>query len=86
MTTWTPLTSDRPRSRRRSVAPVTLGVPAVLAVTGCVGPLAPRTDEPSAAGAQGEGHTAHGRSNECVSEAVEAYLIEGTIPPEGERC
>lgn len=35
---------------------------------------------------QGEGHTAYGRSNACIHDAVDAYLIHGTVPKEGTRC
>jgi pimeloyl-ACP methyl ester carboxylesterase len=35
---------------------------------------------------QGEGHTAYGRSNQCVNQAVERYLLEGTVPAEGLTC
>lgn len=35
---------------------------------------------------EGEGHTAYGRSNSCVGDAVDAYLIDGTVPAEGTRC
>jgi pimeloyl-ACP methyl ester carboxylesterase len=35
---------------------------------------------------EGEGHTAYGRSNSCVGDAVDAYLLEGTVPAEGTRC
>ena len=34
---------------------------------------------------EGEGHTAYGRSS-CISEAVEDYLIEGTVPDDGLTC
>jgi pimeloyl-ACP methyl ester carboxylesterase len=34
----------------------------------------------------GDGHTAYGRSNECVDEAVDAYLTEGTVPEDGLTC
>lgn len=34
----------------------------------------------------GEGHTAYGRSNACVTEAVDGYLLEGTMPEEGLVC
>lgn len=34
----------------------------------------------------GEGHTAYGRSNACVLDAVDAYFLEGTMPAEGTRC
>lgn len=35
---------------------------------------------------EGEGHTAYGRSNTCVSTAVEDYLVEGTVPENGLTC
>jgi hypothetical protein len=35
---------------------------------------------------QGEGHTAYGRSNECVADAVDAYLLDGTVPDDGTTC
>lgn len=35
---------------------------------------------------EGEGHTAYGRSNSCILDAVDAYLIDGTVPAEGTRC
>ena len=34
----------------------------------------------------GDGHTAYMRSNSCVDDAVDAYLLEGTVPPPGLRC
>ncbi|MFE6256906.1 alpha/beta hydrolase [Agromyces sp. NPDC057865] len=35
---------------------------------------------------QGEGHTAYNKSNTCVSDAVESYLIDGTVPASDPRC
>lgn len=35
---------------------------------------------------EGEGHTAYGRSNECILEAVGGYLLTGRLPAEGTRC
>jgi len=35
---------------------------------------------------QGEGHTAYGRSNDCIAAAVDAYLLAGTVPADGKRC
>ncbi|MCP2263539.1 alpha/beta hydrolase [Promicromonospora thailandica] len=35
---------------------------------------------------EGEGHTAYGRSNACVANAVEKYLLEGTVPDDGLTC
>ena len=34
----------------------------------------------------GEGHTAYGRSNQCITDAVDAFLIDGVQPDEGTRC
>ena len=34
----------------------------------------------------GDGHTAYRRSNSCVDNAVDAYLLEGTVPPSGLTC
>lgn len=35
---------------------------------------------------RGEGHTAYGRSNQCVIDTVDAYLVDGTLPAEGTFC
>ncbi len=34
---------------------------------------------------EGEGHTAYPQTS-CVTRAVDAYLIDLTVPPEGTRC
>lgn len=34
----------------------------------------------------GMGHTAYGRSNACVHDAVDAFLIDGVLPAEGTTC
>lgn len=34
----------------------------------------------------GDGHTAYGRSNDCVQDAVDGYLIDGTVPEDGLSC
>jgi pimeloyl-ACP methyl ester carboxylesterase len=34
----------------------------------------------------GEGHTGYNKGNACVDEAVEAYLVDGTVPTDGVRC
>lgn len=34
----------------------------------------------------GDGHTAYGRSNDCVDGAVDAFLLEGTVPEDGLSC
>ena len=34
----------------------------------------------------GDGHTGYNSGNECVDEALEAYLVEGTVPEDGLEC
>ena len=34
----------------------------------------------------GDGHAAYQRSNACVDDAIDAYLIEGTVPEDGLTC
>lgn len=34
----------------------------------------------------GPGHTAYGRSNDCVTRAVDAYLVDGEPPADGTTC
>lgn len=35
---------------------------------------------------EGEGHTAYGRSNQCVKSAVDTYLLTGEAPADGTTC
>lgn len=35
---------------------------------------------------EGEGHTAYGRSNACIGDAVDDYLVDGTVPQDGLTC
>jgi hypothetical protein len=35
---------------------------------------------------RGDGHTAYGRNSPCIDTAVNAYLIEGTLPAAGTTC
>lgn len=35
---------------------------------------------------EGEGHTAYGRSNLCITDAVDGYLVDGVLPPPGTTC
>ena len=35
---------------------------------------------------KGNGHTAYGRSNDCVKNAVDTYLLNGTMPDKGLTC
>ena len=34
----------------------------------------------------GNGHTAYMRSNSCIDDAVDAYLVKGIVPPKGLKC
>ncbi len=34
----------------------------------------------------GDGHTAYGRGNTCIDNAVDAYLLKGNEPKDGKRC
>jgi pimeloyl-ACP methyl ester carboxylesterase len=34
----------------------------------------------------GDGHTAYAMGNDCVDTAVNAYLLQGMLPPEGKLC
>ncbi|MDN4484131.1 alpha/beta hydrolase [Demequina lignilytica] len=34
----------------------------------------------------GEGHTAYGRSNQCIIDAVDGYLVDGEMPVSGTTC
>lgn len=35
---------------------------------------------------EGEGHTAYNKSNACVNDVVDAFLIEGIVPADDPRC
>lgn len=35
---------------------------------------------------EGEGHTAYGRSGPCIGDAVDNYLVDGTVPEDGLVC
>ncbi|WP_183099992.1 alpha/beta hydrolase [Nocardioides pelophilus] len=34
----------------------------------------------------GDGHTAYNKGNACIDDAVHAYFIDGTVPPDGTEC
>jgi pimeloyl-ACP methyl ester carboxylesterase len=48
--------------------------------------LATTLDEGVLVTYEGEGHTAYTRSNDCIGDAVEDYLVEGTAPEDGLTC
>jgi pimeloyl-ACP methyl ester carboxylesterase len=35
---------------------------------------------------EGEGHTAYGRGDSCIDDAVDAYFFQQTVPPDNMRC
>ena len=35
---------------------------------------------------EGDGHTAYGQGNACIDATVDAYLVDGTVPPDDKRC
>ncbi|MFG3495633.1 alpha/beta hydrolase [Streptomyces sp. NPDC047928] len=35
---------------------------------------------------EGDGHTAYGRGSDCVDTAINAYLLDGKVPPSDKRC
>ena len=48
--------------------------------------LAKQLDNATLLTYEGHGHTAYGRSNECITKAVDEYLIDGKVPEAGTRC
>lgn len=34
----------------------------------------------------GQGHTAYGRAGDCIGNAVDGYLVDGTVPEDGLEC
>ncbi|MGA8850556.1 MAG: alpha/beta hydrolase [Aeromicrobium sp.] len=35
---------------------------------------------------EGDGHTAYSSGNQCITQAVDAYLVKGTVPKDGTIC
>jgi len=48
--------------------------------------LAEQLDNATLLTYQGHGHTAYGRSNDCITEAVDGYLIDGQAPESNTQC
>jgi pimeloyl-ACP methyl ester carboxylesterase len=48
--------------------------------------LAAQLDSGSLVTYTGEGHTAYNKSNSCVNDAVDAYLVDGTVPATDPQC
>jgi pimeloyl-ACP methyl ester carboxylesterase len=48
--------------------------------------LADRLESGVLVSRDGDGHTGYNAGNACVDEAVEAYLVDGTVPQDGLEC
>jgi pimeloyl-ACP methyl ester carboxylesterase len=83
------------QARGEPVAVHAAGAPPVLVVGTIHDPATPYAWAQSLAGElrgsrlltfEGDGHTGYARGSACVDDAVEDYLLTGTLPPEGTRC
>ena len=48
--------------------------------------LADQLDSGVLVSRDGDGHTGYNSGNDCVDEAIEGYLVEGTVPEDGLEC
>ncbi len=48
--------------------------------------LADQLDSGVLVSRDGDGHTGYNKGNDCVDDAVEAYLLDGTVPDDGLTC
>lgn len=48
--------------------------------------LAEQLDSGVLVSRDGDGHTGYNSGNECVDEAIESYLVDGTVPDDGLSC
>lgn len=48
--------------------------------------LAKQLDNATLLTYEGHGHTAYGRSNDCITDAVDGYLIDGKVPAANSQC
>jgi pimeloyl-ACP methyl ester carboxylesterase len=48
--------------------------------------LADQLDSGVLVSRDGDGHTGYNAGNECVDEAIESYLVDGTVPQDGLEC
>ncbi len=81
--TGTPATLDAPGSNEILVIG-TVGDPATPYAWSEA--LAKQLDNATLLTYEGHGHTAYGRSNECITKSVDEYLIEGKVPEANTRC
>lgn len=87
---------DWPYKPVRTPAPVEYKGSAEILVVGTTGDPATPVEWASALRKQlgnaslltwkGEGHTAYGRSNDCIGKAVDSYLVDGNAPADNTVC
>ena len=80
----------------REPAPITAEGAAPILVVGTTGDpatpyvwseaLAEQLDSGLLVTWEGEGHTAYGRANQCLTDAVDDYLVDGELPADGLVC
>jgi pimeloyl-ACP methyl ester carboxylesterase len=87
---------DWPHPNVRTPAPVEYDGGSTIVVIGTTGDPATPVEWASSLRKQlgnaalltwkGEGHTAYGRSNGCIEDAVDAYLVRGQVPADNTVC
>jgi pimeloyl-ACP methyl ester carboxylesterase len=81
---------------KRPASYAAIGAPTIMVIGTTGDPATPYTEAVSLAHKilkkgflvtfQGEGHTAYGRSNSCVANAVDNFLVAGKLPASEPRC
>jgi pimeloyl-ACP methyl ester carboxylesterase len=87
---------DWPYKNVRTPAPVEYSGEAPIVVVGTTGDPATPVEWAASLRKQlgnaslltwrGEGHTAYGRANSCLEDAVDKYLVDGTVPADNTVC
>jgi len=87
---------DWPYKNVRTPAPVEYSGAAPIVVVGTTGDPATPVEWAASLRKQlgnaslltwrGEGHTAYGRANSCLGDAVDKYLVDGTVPADNTVC
>jgi len=94
---WTEITCDVwPYESTRAREPIAASGSAPILVIGTTGDpatpyewavdMADQLDQGHLLTFDGDGHTAYGRSNQCVTDAVDRFMTRGQLPPEGATC
>lgn len=94
---WTEITCDVwPFASTRAREPIAATGSAPILVIGTTGDpatpyqwavdMADQLDQGHLLTFEGNGHTAYGRSNQCVTDAVDRFMMTGEVPPEGSTC